>query len=146
MIAPDQDPVDMLHITDLFTTAARLGGALDKIPNDRVTDGVNQTALLLLGEDHGRRDTIFFYSGDELAGFRYRNTKLYLTKGHGGIGGFEAYNVMRDPAERFDASGPSYWVVTPMQILLREHKVIIQKFPNRVSTTTPKGAELTPHD
>jgi len=39
--------VDILHPTDLFTTAVRLGGALDNIPDDRVTDGVNQTALLL---------------------------------------------------------------------------------------------------
>ncbi|MBW2010518.1 MAG: sulfatase-like hydrolase/transferase, partial [Deltaproteobacteria bacterium] len=61
MIAPNQDPVDILHITDLFTTAARLAGALDKIPNDRVTDGIDQTALLLLGEDHGRRNTMFHY-------------------------------------------------------------------------------------
>jgi arylsulfatase len=44
MIEPDQDPVDLLHLTDLFTTAARLGGALGKVPNDRVTDGVDQTA------------------------------------------------------------------------------------------------------
>ncbi len=27
-IAPNQDPVDILHLTDLFTTAARLGGAV----------------------------------------------------------------------------------------------------------------------
>ena len=54
MIAPNRDPVDILHITALFTTAARPGGALGNIPNDRVTDGVDQTALLLLGERQGR--------------------------------------------------------------------------------------------
>ncbi len=29
MIAPNQDPLDVIHLTDLFTTAARLGGAMD---------------------------------------------------------------------------------------------------------------------
>ena len=47
---------------DLYTTAARLGGALDVIPEDRVVDGVDQLPLLLLGEGHGRRQKIFFYS------------------------------------------------------------------------------------
>lgn len=144
MIAPNQDPLDMLHITDLFTTAARLGGALDKIPTDRVTDGVDQTALLLLGEDHGRRDTIFFYSGDVLAAIRYQNFKIHLKEGHGGLPGIETYNVMRDPGEKFPEA--ALFVFTPVQNLLREHIKMIQKFPNRVSETTPKGAELTPHD
>ncbi|CAL1166855.1 unnamed protein product, partial [Cladocopium goreaui] len=62
MILANQEPVDLLHITDLYTTAARLGGALDAIPEDRVVDGVDQLPLLLLGEGHGRRKKIFFYS------------------------------------------------------------------------------------
>ncbi len=63
--------VDILHLTDLFPTAARLGGALSEIPNDQVADGVDQTALLLLGEDHGRRNLMFFYSGGVLGSIRY---------------------------------------------------------------------------
>ncbi len=56
MIAPDQDPDDMIHVTDLFATAARIAGIKNKIPNDRVTDGIDQTALLLLGEGHRSRN------------------------------------------------------------------------------------------
>ncbi|UCE64268.1 MAG: sulfatase-like hydrolase/transferase, partial [Nitrospirota bacterium] len=33
MIEPDQDPTDIIHLTDFFTTAARIAGATDKIPN-----------------------------------------------------------------------------------------------------------------
>ena len=51
-----------VFVKDLYTTAARLGGALDAIPEDRVVDGVDQLPLLLLGEGHGRRKKIFFYS------------------------------------------------------------------------------------
>jgi len=70
MIEPGSDPVDMIHLTDLYTTAARLGGALDKIPSDRVVDGVDQTALLLLGEGHSRRDYMFYYRGSQLGPVR----------------------------------------------------------------------------
>jgi len=64
MIKPNQKPVDILHIADLLTTAARLAGVLDKILNDRVTDGVDQTTLLLLGEGHGRRGWIKTIPGE----------------------------------------------------------------------------------
>ena len=146
MIEPNQDPVDILHLTDLFTTAARLAGALDRIPNDRVTDGVDQTALLLLGEGHGRRSMMFHYSGDVLGAIRYRDFKVHITEGHGGLPGMEFYNVMRDPGEKFGQLYPGLFAVTPIQITLRDHMRLIQKYPHRVSETTPKGAELTPHD
>jgi arylsulfatase len=146
MIEPNQDPVDILHLTDLFTTAARLGGALDKIPNDRVTDGVDQTALLLLGEDHGRRNMVFHYSGGVLGAIRYEDFKVHIKEGHGGLPGMDFYNVMRDPGEKFGQLYPGLFAVTPIQIILRDHMRLIQKYPHRVSETTPKGAELTPHD
>ena len=146
MIAPNQDPVDILHLTDLFTTAARLGGALGNIPNDRITDGVDQTALLLLGEGHGRRNMMFHYSGGVLGAIRYEDFKVHIKKGHGGLPGMDFYNVMRDPGEKYGQLYPGLFAVTPIQIALREHMKMIQKFPHRVSEVTPKGAELIPHD
>ncbi len=146
MIEPDQDPVDMLHLTDLFTTAARLGGALDKVPDDRVTDGVDQTALLLLGEGHGRRHMMFYYSGAVLGAIRYRDFKVHITEGHGGLPGMDFYNVKRDPGEKYGQLYPGLFAVTPIQIIMREHMLMVKKFPHRVSEVTPKGAELTPHD
>lgn len=45
-----------MHETDLFTSFARLGGAMRHIPGDRVIDGVDQTALLMEGDGQSRRD------------------------------------------------------------------------------------------
>ncbi len=146
MIEPNQDPVDILHLTDLFTTAARIGGALDQIPSDRVTDGVDQTALLLLGEDHGRRNVMFHYSGGVLGAIRYEDFKAHLSAGHGGLPGLDFYNVMRDPGEKFGELYPGLFAVTPIQMILKSHMLMIRDFPNRVSETMPEGAELTPHD
>ena len=56
------------------------------------------------------------------------------------------YNVMRDPGEKFGALYPGLFAVTPIQMILKSHMLMIQKFPNRVSETVPQGAELTPHD
>ena len=42
---------DIFHVADLFTTLSVLAGADDKIPTDRLIDGVDQSALLLEGEE-----------------------------------------------------------------------------------------------
>ena len=57
---------DIIHVTDLFTTIARLGGATDNIPTDRIIDGIDQTSLLLNGETFGRRDYVFLYNINKL--------------------------------------------------------------------------------
>jgi arylsulfatase len=147
MIEPGQDPSDMLHLTDLFTTAARLAGALDEVPDDRVIDGVDQTALLLLGEDHGRRNAMFHYSGGTIGAIRFEDFKIHIQSGsHGGLPVMDFYNVMRDPGEKFGQFYAGLFAVTPIQEALREHMMLIQRFPHRESEVTPKGAELTPHD
>jgi arylsulfatase len=147
MIEPNQDPIDIIHVTDLFTTAARIAGAMEGIPDDRVTDGIDQTALLLLGEGHSRRNYIFHYSGGQIGALRYENFKILLTGGsHGGLPVMEFYNVMRDPGEKRGEFYPGLFAVTPMQNHLRSHMMMIRKFPHRVSETMPRGAEITPHD
>ena len=62
MIETDAVVGDMVHVSDLYTTIARLGGARDEIPRDRIVDGLDQTSLLLNGDTHGRRDYQFLYN------------------------------------------------------------------------------------
>ena len=52
VIAPGQTVGDIIHETDLFTTFARLAGATEHVPTDRIMDGVDQTALFLKGDAH----------------------------------------------------------------------------------------------
>jgi arylsulfatase len=132
MIKPDQDPTDIIHLTDFFTTAARLAGATDKIPNDRVTDGIDQTALLLLGEGHGRRHYMVHYSGPTLEAFRVYDFKISMSgKIKGGIPVMKFYNVRRDPGEKYGAFYGGLFGITPMQRFLGSHMGMIKKFPHR---------------
>ena len=66
VIEPGQLAGDIIHETDLFTTFARLAGAMDNIPTDRVIDGIDQTSLLINGDTHSRRDHVFIYAGPRL--------------------------------------------------------------------------------
>lgn len=146
MIEPGQDPVDMIHLTDLYTTAARLAGAIDKIPSDRVVDGVDQSALLLLGEGHSRRDYMFYYSGPKLAAVRWQKVKALIEgPGHGGLPGITMCNVVRDPGEKRCSMFPYLWTVAPFQNLVKSHMELIAEFPHR-KPALPEEAGLTPHD
>jgi len=145
MIEPGQDPVDMLHVTDLFTTAARIAGATDHIPNDRITDGVDQTSLFLNGEGHGRRNFMAYYSGPVLGAFRYEDFKIHLSEARGGLPGMDFYNVKRDPGEKYGQLYPGLFAVAPMQNLLGQHMGRVQQFPHR-PPMTPQEATITAHD
>jgi arylsulfatase len=147
MIEPGQEPIDFAHLTDLYTTAARIAGALDKIPGDRVIDGVDQTALFLLGEGHSRRNYMFHYSGPQLAAIRYEQFKIHIgSESHGGLPSMEFYNVWRDPGEKRGEFYPGLFAITPLQNLIKSHMFLNRKFPHRVSKKMPQGAEITPHD
>jgi arylsulfatase len=146
MIEPGQDPVDMIHLTDLFTTAARLGGALEHVPQDRVTDGIDQTALLLKGEGHSRRNYMFHYSGGQLGAIRWYDTKALISgPGAGGLPGIDITNVKRDPGEKHTKMYPYLWTITPLQNLVKSHMQLIGKMPHR-QPGLPEEAALTPHD
>ena len=73
--------MDIISITDMYTTSTRLGGALDIIPFDRIIEGVDQTCFLINGEGHAQRDYTFYFSGTHLGAIRQHNFKMHITEG-----------------------------------------------------------------
>jgi arylsulfatase len=131
MIEPNQDPQDIIHVTDLFTTAARIAGLKDQIPSDRVIDGIDQTALFLLGEGNGRRNYMMHYGGSQLGAIRFEDFKVHIKEGHGGLPGMDFYNVKRDPGEKYGKLYPGLFAVAPIQNFIGSHMALIQRFPHR---------------
>jgi len=100
----------------------------DNIPSDRVVDGVDQTALLMFGEDHGRRDYVFLYNKGELEAVRKDWIKIHL----GGDVLLTQYNLMHDPAERYPGELRYIPFVYGIGRMIQEHNKLIEKFPHRV--------------
>ncbi len=69
---------DIIHVSDLFTTFARLANAMGGVPKDRVIDGVDQSGVLLLGETHGRLDYVHIYEGPTLKSVVKNKYKMHL--------------------------------------------------------------------
>ena len=102
-IEPGQIVGDIIHEVDLYTTFARLGGALGGVPTDRVVDGLDQTALLLNGDTHGRRDHVFIYQGPNLGATVKGNIKRHwINSDPGSASGIAAafYDLLTDTREK----------------------------------------------
>ena len=105
MIEADSVAGDIVHVSDLFTTIARLSGGTDAIPTDRVIDGIDQTSLLLNGETYGRRDYVFLYNVNKLEAVVKEQYKLAIPGGNidnAILADF--YDLFRDPQERYPVS------------------------------------------
>ena len=121
---------DIVHVSDLFTTFARLGQATDFIPRDRVIDGVDQTALLLEGEGNSRRDYVYIYEGPVLRSVVKQEFKMHLPAP--GVPGAAApvYNLLRDPREMFPQVGYSLWAGASFQDMVKRHLMTIAAYPH----------------
>ena len=104
MIETDSIVGDMVHVTDLFTTLARFAGAEDGIPTDRLIDGVDQSALVLEGETHGRRDYVFIYSGNKLEQVVKERFKIGVPKAGENPIAAKFYDLYRDTREEYSVS------------------------------------------
>ena len=121
---------DIIHVSDLFTTFARIAGATDYIPRDRVIDGVDQTALLLNGEGNSRRDYVYIYEGTLLRSVVKQEFKMHLPAP--GVPGAAApvFNVLRDPREEHPQIGTALWSGASFQDMVKRHQITIEKYPH----------------
>lgn len=90
---------DITHVSDLFTTFARVADADEYIPRDRIIDGLDQSALWMLGETHGRRDYVFIYEGFVLKSLVKQQYKMHLPPPGGNPILAALYDLYRNPRE-----------------------------------------------
>ena len=131
MIEKDSIVSDIVHVTDLFTSLARLANAENKIPTDRLIDGVDQTALMLEGETHGRRDTVFIYSGDYLKAVVKEQYKMEVPSP--GVNPIIAkfYDLHRDTREEWPvATEIGAWGGAEFVRIITRHKQRKAKYPD----------------
>ncbi|WP_372572619.1 sulfatase-like hydrolase/transferase [Ruegeria jejuensis] len=130
VIEPGSAAGDIVHVSDLFTTFARIAGATDRIPRDRVIDGIDQTALLLEGEGNSRRDYVYVYEGPVLRSVVKQEFKMHLpAPGQPGAAA-PVFNVYRDPREEHPLVGYSLWSGASFQDMVKRHQKTIAKHPH----------------
>ncbi|MBO9436350.1 sulfatase-like hydrolase/transferase [Ruegeria sp. R13_0] len=130
VIEADSAAGDIFHVSDIYTTMARIAGATDFIPRDRVIDGIDQTALLLEGEGNGRRDYVYVYEGPVLRSVVKQEFKMHLpAPGQPGAAA-PVFNIYRDPREENALIGNALWSGASFQDMVKRHQKMIAKYPN----------------
>ena len=137
MIESDSVAGDIVHVTDLFTTIARLGGATDKIPTDRIIDGIDQTSLMLNGETHGRRDYVFLYNINKLEAVVKEQYKLAIPGGNLEIAILaDFFDLFRDPQEKYPVSTEiGAWGGAKFVRMIQRHMARKAKYPDEGPAT-----------
>jgi len=138
---------DIIHVTDLYTTFANLGGAKQHIPTDRVIDGVDQTAMLLNGDTKGRRDYVHIYTGPLLAATVKQQFKRHWVGDRPGLAGKGFFDLYRDPKEEQPMMAQFLWAWEPFDSMKARHQILMEKYPNKpVTRGKPfEGIELLPN-
>jgi len=121
---------DIVHVSDLFTTFARVAQADKYIPRDRVIDGIDQTSLLLKGEHHGRRDYVYVYQNELLAAVVKQEWKMHLPAPGMPAAAAGVYNILRDPREQHPMIGHSLWSGASFQDMAKRHGMSIMQYPH----------------
>jgi arylsulfatase A-like enzyme len=133
-IKPGQLVGDIIHETDLYTTFARVAGALQYVPTDRIVDGVDQTSLLLNGDTNSRRDAVFIYAGPRLGATVKGNYKRHWISSDpiGEASGIPAafFFLLADPREKTPMLINLIHLKRPFNRMKLRHDLWKKKYPD----------------
>lgn len=131
---------DIIHVTDLYTTFARIGGATEYIPEDRVIDGIDQTSLLLNGDTHSRRDYVHIYTGLKLAATVKAQYKQDWTVTIPGMVTDSYFDLHNDIREKEALEVPLLHFNAAFVRMKERHLELKEKYPDKAQA---KGPALT---
>src|SRR5262245_57286558 len=132
-VPPGRVSDEIVHIVDLFTTLARVGGA--EIPKDRPIDGVDQIDFFLGKQNSSNRDGFPAYVADRLTDVKWRNWKLHLIKQDSMYDVPQKLplpriiNLLTDRKEEHDVAPYNTWVAQPMLKIIGEFEASLKKYP-----------------
>jgi arylsulfatase len=133
VLKPGSRVQDIVHVTDLYTTFARVAGADKFIPRDRLIDGVDQSPLLLMGEGHGRRDYVFIYEGPALKSIVKQQYKMHVPPPGTNPIAAPIFDLYKNPREDRPQDAILYGVGFGAKFvqMLKRHMGMKQQYPDR---------------
>jgi arylsulfatase len=124
---------EIVHIVDLYTTLAHVGGA--GVPKDRPIDGVDQLDFFLGKQENSNREGFPAYVADRLSAVKWRNWKMHLFWQENMYDPPQKLplpkiiNLLTDLKEQRDVLMANSWVRQPMEKIIRDLEASLQKYP-----------------
>jgi arylsulfatase len=132
-IPPGRLSNEIVHVTDLYSTLARVAGA--QVPRDRPVDGVDQLDFFLGRQRKSSREGFVYFIKGELRAVKWRNWKMHLVweaEPNAGPNHLESplvFNLIQDPKEETDVHTASSWVRTPIRRLIHDFQESLKAHP-----------------
>ena len=141
-VPPGRISNEIVHILDLYTTLARVGGA--EVPKDRPIDGVDQLEFFLGKQEKSNREGFPIYVADRLSAVKWRNWKAHLIWQENMYDPPQRLplpkliNLLTDMKEERDVAAYNSWVADPVMKIIGEFEASLKKYPSiRVGTPDP---------
>jgi arylsulfatase A-like enzyme len=132
-IAAGQTTNEIVHITDLYPTLARVVGAT--VPADRPIDGIDQLDFFLGRQPASNREGFVYYIKQELRAAKWRDWKMHIVlerEPNDGPNHLETpfiCNLTRDPKEETDVGNEFSWVRTPLRKMIHAFQENLKQYP-----------------
>jgi hypothetical protein len=123
----------IVHIVDLYTTLARVGGA--EVPKDRPIDGVDQLDFFLGKQEASNREGFPAYVADRLSAVKWRNWKAHFIWQENMYAPPQKLplpkiiNLLTDRKEERDVAASSSWVIDPIVKIVGDFEASLKKYP-----------------
>ena len=124
---------EIVHIVDLYTTLAHLGGA--DVPKDRPIDGVDQSDFFLGKQETSNREGFPAYVADRLSAVKWRNWKAHLIWQENMYAPPQKLplpkiiNLLTDLKEERDVGAHNSWVAEPVVKIIGELEASLDEIP-----------------
>lgn len=124
---------EIVQVTDLYTTLARVAGAT--LPADRPIDGLDQLDFFTGKTAKSAREGLVFYIKTELRAAKWREWKLHLVwelEPNAGANHLESpllFNLVQDPKEETDVNSTASWARTPLRRMIHDFQEGLKRNP-----------------
>jgi arylsulfatase A-like enzyme len=129
---------EIVHQIDFLPTLAAAAGA--ELPKDRALDGVNQLPFLEGKQQKSNRDTVLFYTGNQVRAVKWKDWKFHYAfqpePGANVAPLMRLFNLRSDPKEESDIKDSNPWAISVMDRIVADFAASIQRYPNVPSSAT----------
>ncbi|MFA5488899.1 MAG: arylsulfatase [Candidimonas sp.] len=125
---------EIVHVTDIYTTLARIAGA--QVPADRPVDGIDQSDFFFGKQEKSAREGFPFYIKDAMRAVKWRDWKLHfywepeVNESKGKLESPYLFNIVQDPKEEHDVLIFNTWVLNPILKMVKEFNDSCTAHPN----------------